>query len=240
MSKAKEVLFDNWLYLSGLGLLIVINILMIVLLLNIKIPKTITTDYPDKQTANLSSSAIKVDIKGQVNKPGVYELDSDSNVQDLIVEAGGLKKQATTRNINLSKKLVDESMVIIYSATELLKLQRKNDSNKSAVTECFCETMACESCLNTTASVINNSKTAVVPVPEESTTSTDTPVNNKVSINTADVVKLMTLPGVGESKANEIINYRTTNGLFQKIEDITKVSGIGDSIFAKIKDFITL
>ena len=49
----------------------------------------------------------------------------------------------------------------------------------------------------------------------------------------------MTLTGIGEAKALDIISYRDNNGLFNDISDITKVSGIGDSLYAKIKDFIT-
>ena len=50
----------------------------------------------------------------------------------------------------------------------------------------------------------------------------------------------MTLPGIGESKANSIITYREQNGNFKTIEDITKVSGIGESMYEKIKDHITI
>ena len=64
--------------------------------------------------------------------------------------------------------------------------------------------------------------------------------NNKVSINTATKEELMTLPGIGESKAKDIISYREKNGPFKTIEDLKKVSGIGDSIFAKIKENITI
>ena len=50
----------------------------------------------------------------------------------------------------------------------------------------------------------------------------------------------MTLNGIGESKANAIINYRNENGKFSNIEDIKKVSGIGEALFNKIKDNLTL
>ena len=61
-----------------------------------------------------------------------------------------------------------------------------------------------------------------------------------VNINTADVSKLSTLNGIGESKAQAIIKYREDNGKFTKIEDIMNVSGIGEKAFEKIKDFITV
>ena len=60
----------------------------------------------------------------------------------------------------------------------------------------------------------------------------------KVNINTADKTALMTLPGIGASKAEDIIQYRKENGSFQKIEDIKKISGIKDAAFNKIKELI--
>ena len=62
--------------------------------------------------------------------------------------------------------------------------------------------------------------------------------DNKVSINNGTLDQLMTIKGIGESKAKRIIEYREKNGRFGSIEDITKVSGIGLSTFEKIKDFI--
>ena len=50
----------------------------------------------------------------------------------------------------------------------------------------------------------------------------------------------MTLTGIGEAKADNIINYRNENGLFNKIEDIKNVAGISDKIFEKIKNDIEL
>lgn len=64
--------------------------------------------------------------------------------------------------------------------------------------------------------------------------------SGKVNLNTADLSKLCTLPGVGETRARSIIAYRENNGGFQKIEDIMKVSGIKDGLFQKIKDLITV
>lgn len=62
----------------------------------------------------------------------------------------------------------------------------------------------------------------------------------KVNINTATQAELETLDGVGPSTALKIINYRTENGKFKKIEDITNVPGIGESKFKSLKDSITI
>ena len=60
-----------------------------------------------------------------------------------------------------------------------------------------------------------------------------------VNINTADKKELMTLDGIGSKKADEIIKYRTDNK-FNSIEDLKKVNGIGDKLFDKIKDKISV
>ena len=62
--------------------------------------------------------------------------------------------------------------------------------------------------------------------------------NIKVNINTANQAELETLPGIGPSTALKIIEYRKENGKFNNIEDIKNISGIGDSKFNKVKEFI--
>ena len=59
-----------------------------------------------------------------------------------------------------------------------------------------------------------------------------------ININTASEAELMTLPGIGQSRAKDIINYRVKNGVFEYIDDIMKVSGIKEAAFEKIKDLI--
>lgn len=62
----------------------------------------------------------------------------------------------------------------------------------------------------------------------------------KVNINTATKEQLMVLKGIGESRAEDIIRYREEHGVFEKVEDIMKVSGIKEAAFLKIKDDITV
>lgn len=61
-----------------------------------------------------------------------------------------------------------------------------------------------------------------------------------ININTATKAELMTLAGIGEAKANAIIDYRNENGNFTSIEEIMNVSGIGEKIYDKIKNRITV
>ncbi len=163
-------------------------------------------------------SKYKVDIKGAVNKPGVYEVDSDKRVNDVIALAGGLKKTANTNYINLSAKVTDEMVIWVYTKDEIKEFKLEQSSSKYMISSCNCPTLDNTTCLN-------NSKD-----------NTNEKTNGVVNINTATLEELMTLDGIGESKAKSIIEYRKTNGNFKTPEDIMNVSGIGSSVYEKIKD----
>ncbi len=77
----------------------------------------------------------------------------------------------------------------------------------------------------------------VVTIPIQSST---TSIMSKISINSATEDELTTLSGIGPSLASRIITYRNENGLFQTLEELMNVKGIGESKFEKIKDSITL
>ena len=79
-----------------------------------------------------------------------------------------------------------------------------------------------------------------VPMTIATTPSTSESLSALVNINTSDESTLMTLSGIGPSKAKAIIAYREENGLFKSIEDIKNVTGIGDSTFENLKDFISV
>lgn len=66
------------------------------------------------------------------------------------------------------------------------------------------------------------------------------PASGKININTADADALCTLKGIGEVKAQRIIDYRNSNGAFSSIEEIMNISGIGEKTFENIKDSITV
>jgi len=76
------------------------------------------------------------------------------------------------------------------------------------------------------------------PVPPAGTTGGS--AGGKININAATVAELETLPGVGPALAQRIVEYREEHGPFARIEDIKKVSGIGDKMFERIKDLITV
>ena len=84
---------------------------------------------------------------------------------------------------------------------------------------------------------------ALTTQPSRSSTpaaSTAGQVDQKVNINTADLYTLMSLDGIGETYAQRIIDYREEKGAFASIEEIMEVSGISESRFEKIRDYITV
>lgn len=177
---------------------------------------------PENKEVETEDKKIKVDIKGYIKNPGVYELGEGAIINDLIKLAGGVKKNGTTDNINLSKKLKDEDMIIILSKSELKK--QKLSTKTTISTAPTSQTSAA-----TNSSSIESNNNAA----------TNQTTETKISINNATQEELMTLSGIGEKTALKIIEYRTQNP-FNTIEDIKNVSGIGDALFEKIKDYITI
>lgn len=160
-----------------------------------------------------AKETIRVDVKGMVKKAGVYELAKDSIVNDAIKKAGGLTSKADTTNVNLSKSLTNE--MVIY-------IPKKEEVTKSVVNDALVDKS------NSVGFIDNESS--------NETTNTST----KININTATLKDLITLNGIGESKAQAILEYRTKNGNFKTLEDLKKVSGIGEAAYEKIKDNICI
>ena len=213
----KEIIKD-WI----IGILLVICILLVLIILyKVSTKEEIIESNPisiiDTTTSIEEIDVYYVDIKGAVKKPGVYKVPSGSIVNDVIKLAGGLKSNAYTSNINLSQVTTKEMVIYIYTNSEIKKLSTTVTSD----TKCTTNVIEVNNCVSTTTKV--NTETN----------------SNKVNINTACKEELMTLSGIGESKAIAIIKYREENK-FISVEDLKNVSGIGDSLYDSIKDNITV
>lgn len=160
----------------------------------------------------IKEEKVTVDIKGAVLNPGIYTLDNNKRVFDAITIAGGLLDNSDTENINMSLKLTDEMVIIVP-----FKEKKQNSVGDKEH-------------LNNSNNIENDAK-----VSNSKNTN-----NEKVSINKANKEDLMTLEGIGETRALAIINYRKEHGNFKSISELQNVKGIGKSIFEKIKDNIEL
>ena len=174
----------------------------------------------------ITNTKIKVDIKGAIKNPGVYEVEENSRVSDVIKISGGLTSDADTSVINLSKNVIDEMVIIIYTKEEIEEMRKGNTSIKYIEKECICPKIENDACIDESFDNIpqNNSSTS----------------NDKISLNNASLEELMSLDGIGEVKAKAIIDYRNKNNGFKSIEEILEVNGIGSATYEKIKNRLTL
>ena len=228
MDRIKEFIISNR-YIIVLVLIIIL--LIFFLLINfdkeesVREPEIVTLNNPKEEK---EIKKVTVDIKGEVKVPGVYDIKENSHVLDVIKVAGGLTDKADTSYINLSKKVSDEMVIIIYSKEEIDKMKSGEDNIVIVEGECKCPSITNDGCIDKD-NIVTNKKEEVVN-------------NNsgKVNINSDDVNELTRLSGIGQKKAMDIIEYRKNNGDFTNIEDIKNVKGIGDAIYSKIKDNITI
>ena len=160
-----------------------------------------------------------VHICGAVSAPGVYELPAGSRIIDAVEAGGGFLPEADEACCNLAEAIEDGCQIYIMTKTE--SCFDGQTEKKAGI-----QTSPDGDMQTTDRNVRSNSAPALD--------------SGLVNLNTADVAALMTLPGIGESRAKAIISYREQHGAFVKIEDIMKISGIKEAAFSKIKDKITV
>lgn len=191
-----------------------------------------TEEFENNYVTEIKS--VFVDVKGAVKNPGVYELLENKRVIDAIELSGGFLENSNTNNINLSKKLKDEMVIIVDFEKDVIEEEITcpsiNEENKK-------DNIVNEQIKND--ALINDEKEEINNDILDNELNNGSNLNSKISLNTATKEQLMSLPGIGESKALDIIEYRN-NSLFKSIEEITNIKGIGNSIYDKIKEFITI
>ena len=199
---------------------------------NINQSQEVVETFEEETNEKEKLSEFYVEIKGAVNSPGVFMVTSDNIINDVINMAGGLKNNAYTKNINLSKTVSKEMVVYVYTNYEYSLLNTKEET-----TECNCPKQDISTCTNKGASVITSDENKPEELPNSNS---ETENNNKININIASKETLTSLSGIGDAKAQKIIDYRNENGLFKSIEDLKNVSGISEKLFEQIKEFITI
>ena len=183
-------------------------------------PSAGSTDRTELSDASSEEEkTLVVHICGAVSAPGVYELPAGSRIIDAVEAGGGFLPEADEACCNLAEEIVDGCQIYIMTKTE--SCADGQTEKKAGI-----QTSPDSDMQTTDRNVRSNSATALE--------------NGLVNLNTADVAALMTLPGIGESRAKAIISYREQHGAFAKIEDIMKISGIKQAAFSKIKDKITV
>jgi len=147
-------------------------------------------------------------VTGSVIRPGVYSLPRLSRVSNAIEAAGGLSTDADQSAVNLAARLLDGQKIVVPKISTPIQGT------------------------NIAATTTGSQKTA--PQASVATPSIDNPLN----LNTATQEQLDLLPGIGPTRAADIIAYRTQHGSYKTIDEIMKVSGIGQTTFDRIKALI--
>ena len=172
-----------------------------------------------KEEKQEEEKTIAVHITGEVKNKGIIYLKSGQRIVDAIKKAGGTTKNANLDKVNLAYILEDGQKIYIPNKNdkdENYEYISSNSGNNIVVEE----------------SKSNNAVSA-------SSTSKSKGVDGKVNINMANESELESLPGIGPSLAQRIMEYRQEQGRFNSIEDVQNVKGIGDAKFSKIKEYIT-
>ena len=139
------------------------------------------------------ASEIEVYLSGAIANEGIYDVDENSTLGDLLRAAGGVTHDADISRIKIQVLSANESP---YSVPEGSEASQDSEEVASA--------------------------------------------DGKININTASLEALMSLTGIGEVKAQAIIDYRNEKGPFRSIEELVNVSGIGEKTLDKIRDQITV
>ncbi len=175
-------------------------------------PSAGSTDRTELSDASSEETkTLVVHICGAVSAPGVYELPAGSRIIDAVEAGGGFLPEADEACCNLAEEIVDGCQIYIMTKTE--SCADGQTEKKAGI-----QTSPDSDMQTTDRNVRSNSATALE--------------NGLVNLNTADVAALMTLPGIGESRAKAIISYREQHGAFAQIEDIMKISGIKQAAFS--------
>ncbi len=135
---------------------------------------------------DLGIGVIAVEILGEVRNPGIYYMNENDRVSDVIRVSGGLTNKGTTEGVNIAIKVSDGLKVYI---------PKKNDNSITLIS------------LNTCSD---------------------------------EILEELLTDIIGSTKAKAVVKYRKNNGYFSSVEDILKVSGITESVYSKVKEYLIL
>ncbi|MET8681592.1 ComEA family DNA-binding protein [Streptomyces sp. NPDC004647] len=154
---------------------------------------------------------IVVDVTGKVRKPGIQRLPAGSRVADALRAAGGVRPGTETGPLNRARILNDGEQVVVGGPAPAGSVGTGSAGTGTAGT--------------------GGSGAAAGAGPPDAAT-------GPISLSTATVEQLDTLPGVGPVLAQHILDYREQNGGFSSVDQLRDVDGIGDRRFADLRPLV--
>jgi competence protein ComEA len=223
---------------------------------------------PGVQQAAAGPQVVTVHVVGAVRQPGLVQLAPGSRIWDAVTAAGGFTDSANTQALNLAAAVPDGVQICVPTLRAPLPSQAGPMSGSGLGTEAPAATPDAYAPTPAEAgapapgytpswqgqSAPADSGAEGQPPAAQPSAGYDTParqpataiaaappsgVHFPVSVNRADASELEALPGVGPALAERIVRYRSTNGPFQRVEDLDNVRGIGPATLAKIAPYIT-
>lgn len=159
-------------------------------------------------------TAFVVYVCGAVARPGLYEASSGDRVGDVIERAGGLSEDAAADRLNLARRVRDEEQIYVPRLgedTSVLSGDRPGDPAEAD------------------GSAASGAQAAADAPAQE-------PADGRLDVNRASRTQLMSLPGIGEARADAILAYRQEHGPFQNVQQLLKVPGIGPAVLRRFSD----
>jgi len=198
----------------------------------------IITKPPPKPTPEVPFAPREVTIRitGAVNKPGVYRFAEGAKIVDAVKAAGGTREDALLDIMRLAQPLKEGSEIVISSKFDAEKYRRTLLARKTG------EVITTEDLIKAYGKPGEEKRVSVTKLRGKKPVKAPVgvTVGGKVSINTAGVRELQTLPGIGPKRAETIIRYREEHGSFQETSDIMNIYGIGKKTYEGLKDLITV
>lgn len=171
-----------------------------------------------------SPAPILVQVEGAVARPGLYPLPRESRVADAVAAAGGLTTEADPARLNTAARLKDGEKLVIpaLGETQVQAVSRAGEIPVDAADG---------------ASQVGGASQAGGDSPAGGEPPT---ALQPLNLNTATLEELDMLPGIGPTRAQDILNYREQHGGFRAIEELQEVSGIGPATFERLKALVSV
>jgi competence protein ComEA len=168
---------------------------------------------PEPDDAPAADQEVVVHVSGAVKDPGLVHLPAGSRVADALEACGGTTAKADEAALNLARPLADGEHIHVPTPGEDVPDQDEDQAQEQAPS---------------------------TDPGDGSGPEAGTEVGDPVDLNTADASALETLPGIGPSIAQRILDHRELNGPFAGVDDLLEVSGIGPATLEKIRPLATV